>query len=361
MFARKALWVVLAVFGLAVVLPSVLPAAEGTIVFVSLQDGVKIDPATGEYPDMPYIYLLQDEGYEVVTFYNASISTASQETLDTLYNADLIIMGRSTPSTIYMDANKFAWNDIPKPIINLELWNCRNTRLNWFNTTSMVSVTTEGSLVNAVIEEPADPVFAGLDVSLPVPWIQGSYDAVGVTEAGSGLVLARMETGNTVLFVRFETDIEFYDGAGDVPAGPRTVIGNGRDNSGAAPFHYFAFTLESEQVFLAEVARMVALGGGSAVKEKGNASAPSDFGLSQNYPNPFNPSTTIEFTLPAAADVRLTLVNGLGRTVRELAGGNYAAGRHHVTVDGSGLGSGIYFYKLQAGASVDVKKLMIAK
>lgn len=356
MSLRKVAWIALAAIAL-----SSAAFAGGNIVFVSQQDGVKIDPATGEYPDMPYIYLLEDEGYTVTLFHNESISTASQETLDTLYNADLIILGRSTASTIYMDANKFAWNDIPKPILNLELWNCRSSRLNWFNTTSMVSNSADASLVNAVINEPADPVFEGIDVSAPVPWIQGAYDAVGATDAGNGLVLAQMETGNTVLFVRFEPDFEFYDGAGDVPAGPRTVIGNGRDNSGQAPFHYYTFTLESETVFLAEVARMVAIGSGSAVKDRGKAAGPSGFGLSQNYPNPFNPSTTIEFVLPSAADVRLELVNGIGQVVRELTAGTFAAGRHHVTVDASGLGSGVYFYRLTAGDRVDVKKLMIAK
>ncbi len=361
MFEKRALRVMLAAFCLAAFLPAALPAAEGTIVFVSLQDGVKIDPATGEYPDMPHIYLLQDEGYDVIPFYNASVSTASQETLDTLYNADLIIMGRSTPSTIYMDNNKWIWNDITKPILNLEMWNCRNTRLNWFNTANMVSNSTEGTVRNAVIDVPDDPVFQGLDTSAPVPWIVGSFDAVSMTEAGNGIVLARLETDGTVLFVRFEPDIEFYEGASDMPAGHRTMIGNGRDNGGAAPFNYFNFTAESEQVFLAEVARLVAIGKGSAVQDRGNASGPAGFGLSQNYPNPFNPTTTIEFTLPTTSDVRLTLVNGLGRTVRELAVGRYTSGRHNVTVDASGLGSGIYFCRLQAGSQVDVRKLMVAK
>jgi hypothetical protein len=357
MSAKKAIWVILAAFALA----SAAFAAEGTIVFVSLQDGVKIDPATGEYPDMPYFYLLENEGYTVIPFYNASLSTASQATQDTLYNADLIILGRSTPSTIYQGNEKYAWNDITKPILNLELWNCRSTRLNWFNTTSMTSNSAEGGVQNAIIDEPADPVFEGLDLSAPVPWIAGAYDAVGATEAGNGLMLAHMATGNNVLFVRFEANTEFYAGSGDEPAGPRTVIGNGRDNSGAAPFHYFTFTTESEKVFLAEVARLVALGRGTAVDDRQNASAPSAFGLSQNYPNPFNPSTTIGFSLAAGGDVRLSLMNGLGQTVRELAGGYFPAGRHEVAVDASGIGSGIYFYRLQAGSLVDVKKLVVAK
>jgi hypothetical protein len=335
--------------------------SKGTIVFVSLQDGVKIDPVTGEYPDMPYIYTLQDAGYEVVPFYNASLSTAGMETLDTLWNADLIVMGRSTPSTIYGD-HKQAWNDIPTPIINLELWNCRSSRLNWFNTTNMVSLTGEGTVYNALIEAPEDSVFLGMDTSAPVPWAIGPIDLVGTADAGNGTVLAKMESDNTVLFVRFEPYIDFYDGAGEYPVGYRTVIGNGRDNSGTAPFHYYTFTTESEQVFLAEVAHLIALnGGGSAVKRHADASAPTTCELSQNYPNPFNPMTTIPFDLRVRSHVRLSLTDILGKEVKEIADGDYSAGHHEIVLDAARLAAGIYFYKIEAGRYSEAKKLAIVK
>jgi hypothetical protein len=82
---------------------------------------------------------------------------------------------------------------------------------------------------------------------------------------------------------------------------------------------------------------------------------------SQNYPNPFNPTTTIEFTLPARDNVRLTLVNALGQVVKELASGYFSAGRHEVVVDATKFSSGIYFYRLQAGSFVDVKKLVVSR
>jgi len=85
------------------------------------------------------------------------------------------------------------------------------------------------------------------------------------------------------------------------------------------------------------------------------------FELGQNYPNPFNPTTTIEFSLPARSSVRLALVDMLGRTVREITTGDYTAGTHKVTLDASGLASGVYFYKLQANNFVDVKKLVVMK
>jgi hypothetical protein len=356
MSAKKMLSMLLLVLCMATVIHA---QSKGTIVYTILQDGVKIDPDTGEYPDMPYIYLLEDAGYEVIRFYNASLATADQATLDTLNNANLIILGRSTPSTDYGN-NKYAWNELTTPILALEMWALRNNRLNWFNTTNMVSLTAEDTVYNAIIDVPDDPVFEGLDTSAPVPWAIGPIDAIGVTEAGNGTVLARMED-NTVLFVRFEPYIDFYDGAGDYPSGYRTMIGNGRDNSGQAPFHYYTFTEQSEKVFLAEVARMVALGGGSAVKERKNTTTPSTCVLSQNYPNPFNPTTTIPFDLSEKSHVRLSLTNILGKEIREIVNGEYGAGHHEIVLDAANLAAGIYFYKIETEGYTGVKKLAVVK
>lgn len=88
---------------------------------------------------------------------------------------------------------------------------------------------------------------------------------------------------------------------------------------------------------------------------------PTEYALSQNYPNPFNPTTTIEFFLPVRSNVRLVLVDLLGRVVKAMAVGNYTAGKHEVKLDASNLASGIYFYKLVAGDFVNVKKLVLMK
>ena len=357
MFTKKALFISLIVFSIATTIHA---QSKGTIVFVSYQVSSKIDPATGEYPDMPHIYALQDAGYKVIIFYNAALSTASQETLDTLNNANLIILGRSTPSTDY-GSHKEAWNGISTPILNLELWNCRNNRLNWFNTTSMISLADEG-VFNAIIDVPDDPVFKDVDTSAPVPWVIGPLDAVGVKDAGNGTVLARMESDSSVLFVRFEPDVEFYDGSIDMPAGHRTVLGNGRDVSGAAPFNYYNFTPESEPVFFNEVERLVALGGGgSAVEDRENTATASSFVLSQNYPNPFNPTTTIPFDLPEKSRVRLSLSNILGEEATEIADGEYGAGRHEIVFNAGNLAAGVYFYKIETERYTAVKKLAIVK
>ena len=356
MLSKKAIFVLLMVLCMATVIQA---QSKGTIVYTILQDGIKIDPETGEYPDMPFIYLLRDEGYEVITFYNDSLSIASPASWDTLTNANLIILGRSTPSLDYANS-KEAWNGLTTPILCLEMWALRNNRLNWFNTTDIPGYTDADSVYSATITEPDDPVFEGLDTSVPVPWMSAPVDVLGVKDAGNGLVLARMVGTDYALFVRFEPDFEFYDGSGDYPAGPRTMMGNGRDVSGAAPFHYFTFTEQSEKVFLAEVARLVALGGGgNAVKDR--AARTPDFVLSQNYPNPFNPTTTIPFDLNERSHVRLTLNNILGEEIREMADGEYGAGHHEIVLDAGSLAAGVYFYKIETGRYSALKKLAIVR
>ena len=359
MFTKKAILVLLVVLSMATIIHA---QSKGNIVFTLFtNNGAKIDPETNDYPDMLHVYALEDAGYEVTIFYNASLSTASQATLDTLYNADLIVLGRSTPSLDYADANKPYWNDITTPILCLEMWALRNTRMNWFNTTNIPLLGEEGTIYNAVIEQPDDPVFEGFDTSVPMPWVIGPADYLGTTDAGNGTLLARLESDSSVLFVRFEPDVEFYDGSVDAPGGYRTLFGNGRDSGGAAPFNYYNLTGETEEIYLAEVARLIALGGGAAVEDRGNTTTPSTLVLLQNYPNPFNPTTTIPFELPEKSHVRLSLTNILGEEITEIVDREYGAGHHEIVLDAGNLAAGVYFYKIETERYTAVKKLAIVK
>jgi hypothetical protein len=88
---------------------------------------------------------------------------------------------------------------------------------------------------------------------------------------------------------------------------------------------------------------------------------PTRFELAQNYPNPFNPSTIIAYTLPVASEVSLKVFDILGREVATLVSGRQAAGRYQVPFTATGLSSGMYFYRLQAGSFVETKKMMLVK
>jgi hypothetical protein len=87
---------------------------------------------------------------------------------------------------------------------------------------------------------------------------------------------------------------------------------------------------------------------------------PSSFSLSC-YPNPFNPATTIQFDLPVASRVSLNIYNTNGQNVQSLAEQAYSAESHTLSFDGSGLPSGLYFARLQAGNQIRTTKLMLLK
>jgi len=89
--------------------------------------------------------------------------------------------------------------------------------------------------------------------------------------------------------------------------------------------------------------------------------APEKFALHQNAPNPFNPVTTIAFALPEAQDVKLTVFNAKGQMVKTVVDEHREAGHHAVTMDAKELPSGIYFYRLEAGPHVDMKKMTLLK
>ena len=94
---------------------------------------------------------------------------------------------------------------------------------------------------------------------------------------------------------------------------------------------------------------------------------PAAFSLADNFPNPFNPATTIQYALPEAADVELTVYNVVGQPVRTLVAEHQSAGRYMVEWDatndsGHSLSSGMYFYRLQAGGEFhEVKKMLLLK
>lgn len=88
---------------------------------------------------------------------------------------------------------------------------------------------------------------------------------------------------------------------------------------------------------------------------------PTEFTLGQNYPNPFNPSTTIQFALPTAEFVTLSLYNALGELVNTVVSANYEAGTHTVQLSAEALNSGLYFYTISAGNFTSTKKMLLVK
>jgi hypothetical protein len=93
---------------------------------------------------------------------------------------------------------------------------------------------------------------------------------------------------------------------------------------------------------------------------------PRSFALAQNVPNPFNPATTIAYDLPEPAEVTLVIFDVAGRRVRTLVRGLQPAGRHTALwagTDDAGrrVASGVYFYRLVAGAHSATRKMVMLR
>jgi hypothetical protein len=95
--------------------------------------------------------------------------------------------------------------------------------------------------------------------------------------------------------------------------------------------------------------------------EDGSDQLPESYNLMQNYPNPFNPSTTINYELPKSSHVTLKIYNTLGQEVATLVNAVEEPGYKSVEWNASGAASGVYFYRLQAGDFVQVRKLLVLR
>ncbi|NVM57504.1 MAG: T9SS type A sorting domain-containing protein [Desulfobacterales bacterium] len=97
-----------------------------------------------------------------------------------------------------------------------------------------------------------------------------------------------------------------------------------------------------------------------------NIAAPIAFRLNQNYPNPFNPTTRITYSILEGVLVKLDIYDILGRKVRTLVNEVQTPNTYTLVWDGlddhcSLVSGGVYFYRLQAGASVETRKMVLLK
>lgn len=93
-----------------------------------------------------------------------------------------------------------------------------------------------------------------------------------------------------------------------------------------------------------------------------NSNIANDFILYQNYPNPFNPSTTINFKLAKPSFVTIKIFDVLGNEIKTLLSEYRLSGLHSVQfIANTDLPSGIYFYRINAGSFIDIKKFIYQK
>ncbi|MFZ4622192.1 MAG: CotH kinase family protein [Bacteroidota bacterium] len=96
-----------------------------------------------------------------------------------------------------------------------------------------------------------------------------------------------------------------------------------------------------------------------------SGSIPKDFTVAA-FPNPFNPATTIRYSLPKEQSVTMSITDLLGREVWNRSAERISGGEHSIVWNGKNdrgvsLSSGMYLFRLQAGKSYSILKLMLLK
>jgi len=156
----------------------------------------------------------------------------------------------------------------------------------------------------------------------------------------------------------------------DVVAGPNTGLSSGTlftDGTGSASFCYTSYTVGQDIIVVNYTDPTGAPAQSNYARkiwEECNVGAnetPAAFALSQNVPNPFNPTTSISFTLAEAGAASLKVFDLAGREMATLVSGVLERGAHSVEFDGANLASGVYVYTLQAGATVESRKMVLMK
>jgi len=92
-----------------------------------------------------------------------------------------------------------------------------------------------------------------------------------------------------------------------------------------------------------------------------SSNIPEDYNLFQNYPNPFNPSTKIQFQIKETSFASLKVYDAIGNEIATLFNEDLPGGKYEVEFNANELTSGVYFYQLRAGNSVETKKMLLIK
>lgn len=107
---------------------------------------------------------------------------------------------------------------------------------------------------------------------------------------------------------------------------------------------------------------LLLIGSTSFINEQQEQFLPKQIEINPNYPNPFNPTTTLRFSLPEQAEVRLEIYNVLGQKVSTLIDNKVqSAGFHTVSFDASRQASGMYYAVFTIGDQRYTQKMMLIK
>lgn len=236
--------------------------------------------------------------------------------------------------------------------ISLDL---ENEKMYWVKTGGVMRADLDGSNVETAVSITSFVQPKSIEVNPRdgyVYWVDGSYDNImrASTETGEASILINADEPAGIS-IDVENDLIFWIDEFFMEGTGQVNVAN-LDGSGVQMIAETGFTRGT--IFGSDWQM--------PTSSENITDQPRRIKLSQNYPNPFNPNTVIEYRLPEAMKVNLTIHNALGQQVAVLAENTQQqSGFHQISFNASNLTSGIYFYRIQAGEFSITKKMTLLK
>ncbi|MBN1506275.1 MAG: hypothetical protein JW955_05490 [Sedimentisphaerales bacterium] len=253
---------------------------EKNVVFVSFHTGDNTPSSAAAAigftaaADKGYTDLLEANGYKVTRL----LQTGSPD-LAVVNAADLVIVSRSVASSSFQNANADNWNGVTAPMIVLNGYTARKSRMGYYTGTNIPDTTGD---IKLAVADPAHPIFTGIAITGGV--MDNAYAGLavyptdGTTAYGISVVTDPIDDEGTVLATLAEASgtvtagsvliaewaagatLTHDGGAGSsVLAGPRLLFLTGsRENGGKTSETAGMFDLAADgaQMFLNAVAYM---------------------------------------------------------------------------------------------------------
>jgi hypothetical protein len=209
-------------------------------------------------------------------------------------------------------------------------------------------------------------------MSISPPSYHFAEEMVGVPSETITFTIANTGDAELIISDIYLTDENFI--LSDLPELPVTLL-HTDDMTFDLTFSPIAAGEKTDIIYIvsnaSELPNTIEISGDTNVSDTDIVAPVLNAKLIGNFPNPFNPETVIEFIVHDLAEfsqvnININIYNLRGQLVRRLVNGIYTSGQHLVVWDGTDdtgiiVGSGVYFYRMQAGDYSNIKKMILLK
>ena len=237
---------------------------------------------------------------------------------------------------------------IPIPLVNSEGWASKPGALAWSDPASSENLAPEPCVI---VDNTGSPLAAGM--------AEGTV--FDLCSDAAALIVPTIPTVDVIPIAALQSDpakLMVYGVEKGTILTDGSISGNRAAGVHIHEFGYLYLTDAALDLYKAALEWVMETEPTTAVE---NRVVADNFSLQQNYPNPFNPSTQISYSIAKDSKVTLTVFNLTGQEVTKLVDMNQNAGKYVVTFDGTGLNSGVYFYRLQTNEQLITQKMVLTK